>query len=329
MPAAGVALTPRPHLLTRAELSRLARLFVSAGVSKLRLTGGEPSVRPDIEAIAADLASIPGVQALGLTTNGVGLAGGRLAALAAAGVSHWNISLDTLRPARFAALTRRDARLHAGVLESIAQAAELQGKREEKSGGGPAPAPVKVNVVLIRGVNDDEVPDFVRFATELRLNVRFIEYMPFARNAWSVGRVVPWAEAFEAADAAVPGGLVRLADPAGEVAKNFVPAGMHGDEQQQPLRHLPSRSPSVSFVTSMTESFCSGCNRVRLLADGALKVCLFGAGEVSLRDAVREGASDEELRLVVAAALSRKKAAHAGLATLAGLPNREMVRIGG
>ena len=127
------------------------------------------------------------------------------------------------------------------------------------------------------------------------------------------------------AAAAPHGGLVRVDDPSGEVAKNFTFGGGGGP----PPSSLPIRSGSVSFVTSMTEAFCGGCNRVRLMADGALKVCLFGAGEVSLRDAVREGASEAELRLVVAAALSRKKAAHAGLGMLAGLPNREMVRIGG
>lgn len=318
MPPDGVALTPRPHLLTTPELTRLVGLFAGAGVTKVRLTGGEPTLRPDVAAIARAVAATPGVEAVALTTNGVNLAGPRLAELADAGVSAWNISLDTLSPARFGALTRRAPALHASVLASIAQAAALPGLT----------APVKVNVVLMRGVNDDELPAWAAFADDARVNVRFIEYMPFTGNAWDVQRVVPWADAFAAVERAVPGGLVRVADPAGEVAKNFVPASSL-PAGAPPPGALPVRSGSLSFVTSMTDHFCGGCNRVRLMADGALKVCLFGAGEVSLRDAVRGGATQDELRLVVAAALSRKKAAHAGLSTLAGLPNREMVRIGG
>ena len=320
MPADGVALTPRPHLLTTPELIRLTRLFAGAGVTKVRLTGGEPTLRPDVEAIAVALSATPGIASVALTTNGVNLAGPRLGGLASAGVTAWNLSLDTLRPHRFASLTRRNAALHASVLESIHQAAALP----------HLTAPVKVNVVLMKGINEDEVGDWARFALDAAVNVRFIEYMPFTGNAWDVGKVVPWADAFAAANAAVRGGLVRVEDPAGEVAKNFIPAPPAAASPASPApSSLPLRSGSVSFVTSMTESFCGGCNRVRLMADGALKVCLFGAGEVSLRDAVREGASEEELRLVLAAALSRKKAAHAGLASLAGLPNREMVRIGG
>jgi cyclic pyranopterin phosphate synthase len=328
MPADGVALTPRPHLLTTPELTRLAALFAGAGVTKVRLTGGEPTLRPDVASIAASLAATPGITSVALTTNGVGLAGPRLAALAEAGVTAWNVSLDTLLPARFASLTRRAAGLHASVLDTIHQAAALPNLT----------APVKVNVVLMRGVNDDEVPGWVAFAAATRVNVRFIEFMPFTRNAWEAGGVVPWMEVRDAAVAAAAaaagggGGLVRVADPAVEVAKNFVlaPTTTAAAAAAAPApTSLPLRSGSISFVTSMTDSFCGGCNRVRLMADGALKVCLFGAGEVSLRDAVREGATDAELRLVVAAALSRKKAAHAGLGSLASLPNREMVRIGG
>jgi len=317
MPADGVALTPRPHLLTSPELVRLARLFAGAGVTKVRLTGGEPTLRADLAGIAAALTATPGIEAVALTTNGVNLAGPRLAGLAAAGISAWNISLDSLKPPRFASLTRRAAGLHASVLATIVQACALPNLS----------APVKVNVVLMRGVNEDEVGDWTRFAAYAGVNVRFIEYMPFTGNAWDRDRVVPWREAVAVAGAAAAphGGLVRVDDPSGEVAKNFTFGGGGGP----PPPSLPIRSGSVSFVTSMTEAFCGGCNRVRLMADGALKVCLFGAGEVSLRDAVREGASEAELRLVVAAALSRKKAAHAGLGMLAGLPNREMVRIGG
>lgn len=137
--------------------------------------------------------------------------------------------------------------------------------------------------------------------------------MPFDGNVWSDTKLVPYRELLEAVQARY-GALHRLADPSGEVAKNFRVPGFVG---------------SVSFVTSMTQAFCGDCNRLRVMADGALKVCLFGAGEVSLRDAMREGAGDDDLRAIVSAAVDRKKAAHAGMFEIAATRNRAMVRIGG
>ncbi len=218
-----------------------------------------------------------------------------------AGLSAINISLDSLRPDRFETLTRR--RGHQRVLAAIDTALRLGYN------------PVKVNVVVMRGVNDDEVPAFVELTRHAPVNVRFIEFMPFDDNAWGSGsKMVGYREMVAAVRQAFPQGLERLCDPAGEVAKNFRVPGFKG---------------SVSFITSMTHAFCGDCNRLRLLADGSLKVCLFGANEVSLRDAVREGASDEELRLIVSAAVDRKKAAHAGMFDLARTKNRAMVTIGG
>lgn len=139
--------------------------------------------------------------------------------------------------------------------------------------------------------------------------------MPFDGNVWSSAKLVPYRETLAAVQARYPGAaLTRDADPAGEVAKNF---------------SLPGHRGTVSFVTSMTSAFCGDCNRLRLMADGALKVCLFGANEVSLRDAMRQGASDEDLRAVVSAAVDRKRAAHAGMFELARTKNRAMVKIGG
>lgn len=215
-----------------------------------------------------------------------------------------NISLDTLVPSKFELLTRR--RGHDRVLESIdaALAAGLRG-------------PVKVNCVVMRGVNDDELLGFVeRFARRSPVNVRFIEYMPFDGNAWAAAKLVPYAEMRAVVQGAHPG-MARLAgDAPEEVAKNF---------------SLPGHDGAVSFVTSMSSHFCGGCNRLRLLADGALKTCLFGADGPSLRDALRSGADDGELAAMVGAAVWRKKAAHGGVAVdrLAASPNRAMIRIGG
>ena len=299
MPEEGVDLTAAEHLLTADEVVRIARLFVANGVDKIRLTGGEPTVRPDLEDIVRRVASLPGVRDVAITTNGLVLHR-RLDALRAAGLTHVNISLDTLVPAKFELLTRRKG--HDRVMKSIDQAAEL------------GYDPVKVNVVLMRGVNDDELLDFVALTETRPINVRFIEYMPFDGNRWETNKVVSYAEALARVEAAYPGKLRRARDPATEVAKNFAIDGHAG---------------SVSFVTSMTHNFCGGCNRLRIMADGNLKVCLFGEAEVSLRDVMRGGASDDELAKVVGRAVKRKAAAHAGMEGLAKMHNRPMIKIGG
>ncbi|KAL4431656.1 hypothetical protein ABPG77_001498 [Micractinium sp. CCAP 211/92] len=298
MPEEGVDLTPGADLLSTDEVLRLARLFAAAGVDKIRLTGGEPTLRADLVDITAGLHALPGVGAVGLTSNGLTL-GRKLPALKEAGLSLLNISLDTLQPERFVAMTRRQG--HDRVLATIRQAVQLGFN------------PVKVNVVVMRGVNDDEVPAFVELTRSAPINVRFIEYMPFDGNVWSDSKMVPYRELLQAVQARY-GALERCADPRGEVAKNFKVPGFAG---------------SVSFITSMTKAFCSDCNRLRVMADGNLKVCLFGANEVSLRDAMREGASDADLRAIVSAAVDRKRAAHAGMFELAAAPNRAMVKIGG
>ncbi|WIA12225.1 hypothetical protein OEZ85_012292 [Tetradesmus obliquus] len=303
MPADGVELTPSQELLAPAEVERLAKLFVKAGVQKIRLTGGEPTVRKDLQEIVARLNTLKplGLQTIAITSNGIAL-GRQLPGLVEAGLSlnGLNISLDSLKAERFERMTRR--RGHARVLQSIQQAVDMGFD------------PVKVNVVLQRGVNDDEVADFVELTRQQPINVRFIEYMPFDGNVWSTQKMVPYREVMARIAERFPEGLQRHQDPAGEVAKNF---------------SLPGFKGSVSFVTSMSHAFCGDCNRLRLLADGALKVCLFGANEVSLRDAVRGGASDGELAAVISAAVDRKKAAHAGMEVLAVTQNRPMITIGG
>ncbi|CDP07673.1 unnamed protein product [Coffea canephora] len=298
MPAEGVELTPNSHLLSQNEILRLANLFVSSGVDKIRLTGGEPTVRKDIEDICSQLSNLKGLKTLAMTTNGITLAR-KLPKLKECGLNLVNISLDTLVPAKFEFMTRRKG--HERVMESINAAVDLGYN------------PVKVNCVVMRGFNDDEICDFVELTREKPINVRFIEFMPFDGNVWNVKKLVPYSEMLDRVVKQFTG-VQRIQDHPTETAKNFRVEGHQG---------------SVSFITSMTEHFCAGCNRLRLLADGNFKVCLFGPSEVSLRDPLRLGVEDNELKEIIGAAVKRKKASHAGMFDIAKTSNRPMIRIGG
>ncbi|KAH6789677.1 cofactor of nitrate reductase and xanthine dehydrogenase 2 [Perilla frutescens var. frutescens] len=298
MPAEGVELTPSPQILSQKEVLRLANLFVSSGVTKIRLTGGEPTIRKDIDEICLQLSNLRGIRTLAMTTNGITLAN-KLPRLKECGLSLLNISLDTLVPAKFEFMTRR--RGHERVMKSIDAAIELGYN------------PVKVNCVVMRGFNDDEICDFVELTREKPINVRFIEFMPFDGNVWNSKKLVSYSEMLDIVVRSNKG-LQRIQDHPSETAKNFRIDGHQG---------------TVSFITSMTEHFCAGCNRLRLLADGNFKVCLFGPSEVSLRDPLRRGADDNELKEIIGAAIKRKKAAHAGMLDIAKTPNRPMIHIGG
>lgn len=298
MPAEGVQLTPNPQLLSQHEILRLANLFVTSGVDKIRLTGGEPTIRKDIHQICFQLSNLKGLKTLAITTNGLVLAR-KLPLLKQCGLTSLNISLDTLVPAKFEFLTRRKG--HQNVIDSINAAIDL------------GYDPVKVNCVVMRGFNDDEMCDFVELTRDKPINIRFIEFMPFDGNVWSVKKLVPYAEMLDRVVKQFPS-LKRLHDHPTETAKNFKIDGHYG---------------TVSFITSMTEHFCAGCNRLRLLADGNFKVCLFGPSEVSLRDPLRHEASDDELREIIGSAVKRKKASHAGMFDIAKTANRPMIHIGG
>lgn len=298
MPAEGVDLTPNPQILSPQEICHLASLFVSSGVNKIRLTGGEPTIRKDIEDICMRLSNLKGLKTLAITTNGITLAR-KLPKLKECGLSALNISLDTLISAKFEFMTRRKG--HERVMESINTAIDLGYN------------PVKVNCVVMRGFNDDEICDFVELTREKPINVRFIEFMPFDGNVWNVKKLVPYSEMLDRVMKRYPN-VERIKDHPTETAKNYSIDGHAG---------------TVSFITSMTEHFCAGCNRLRLLADGNFKVCLFGPSEVSLRDPLRRGADDSELKKIIGAAVKRKKAAHAGMLDIAKTPNRPMIHIGG
>eukprot|EP00070_Physeter_catodon_P028684 XP_028335578.1 molybdenum cofactor biosynthesis protein 1 isoform X3 [Physeter catodon] len=325
MPEEGVPLTPKADLLTTEEILTLARLFVKEGVDKIRLTGGEPLIRPDVVDIVAQLHQLEGLRTLGITTNGINLAR-LLPQLQKAGLSTINISLDTLVPAKFEFIVRRKG--FRKVMEGIHKAIEL------------GYSPVKVNCVVMRGLNEDELLDFVALTEGLPLDVRFIEYMPFDGNKWNFKKMVSYKEMLDTLRQQWPE-LEKLTEEESSTAKAFKIPGFRG---------------RVSFITSMSEHFCGTCNRLRITADGNLKytpraegnmtgsqmqalgcllsppalpapptppsssfgpsfqVCLFGSSEVSLRDHLRAGASEEELLSIVGAAVGRKKRQHAGRA---------------
>lgn len=297
MPADGLAWTPRADLLTDDEVVRLTALFVRLGVRKVRLTGGEPLARRGVGALVRRIGAVAGVDALGITTNGL-LLERHLPDLLAAGARHVNVSLDTLRPDRFERITRRPGleRVLAGLDATL-----------------EAGCATRLNAVLLRGVNDDEATDLAALSVARPLGVRFIELMPFDGNAFRRAELVPMAETRARIEAHF-GPLTSLPDAPESTAQTFRIAGARG---------------TVGFVASMTAPFCAGCTRLRLTADGSLKVCLFGAAEVSLRDALRSGATDADLIHLIADAVAGKHARHAGLDALPALPNRPMIAIGG
>ncbi|CAO1634375.1 unnamed protein product [Parajaminaea phylloscopi] len=327
MPASGVPLTPDDRLLSSSEIKRVASLFVGMGVKKIRLTGGEPLLRSDLLDIVRHLHTLrsAGLESIGITTNGLVL--GRLVnPLVEAGLTHLNISIDSLRPARFASVTRMHERAFDKVMQSIHKALHI--RRQQIEAGMAKPLKVKLNVVVMKGSNEDEIKDFVDFTKEHDLEVRFIEYMPFNSNSWSTSLLTPTSSLLDA---------LRASYPTGSIRRSF-------DDSNDTTRHWSVRGYKgrFGFISSMTDHFCSSCNRIRVLADGNLKVCLFGNKEVSLRDALRADHHDDRLvKSLISQAIDRKHFKHAGLADPKAIwqaaegqsgdseAGREMSRIGG
>ncbi|CAK6962109.1 molybdenum cofactor biosynthesis protein 1 isoform X1 [Scomber scombrus] len=297
MPEEGVKLTPRSQLLSTAEVLTLARLFVQEGVDKIRLTGGEPLIRPDVLDIIAELRKLEGLKTIAVTTNGMNLAR-TLPKLKDAGLDLINISLDSLVPAKFEFIVRRKG-FHK-VMEGIDKAIEMGYN------------PVKVNCVVMRGLNEDELLDFVALTEKKPLEVRFIEYMPFDGNKWNFKKMVSYQEMLDG---------IRQQWPRLEMVQT-------GHTDTAKMFKVPGFEGQVGFITSMSEHFCGSCNRLRITADGNLKVCLFGNSEVSLRDILRSGASEEELLQIIGAAVGRKKKQHAGMFNISQMKNRPMILIG-
>lgn len=302
MPEEGVPLTPKDELLTREEIVRIVRVFVEQGVSKLRFTGGEPLIRRDLEGILEDLAPLREqglLTTIAMTTNAIALKR-RLPGLVERGLTHVNISLDTMDEHMFTIITRRKG--FKQVMDAIDQALVTPGLT------------VKVNCVVTKGTSERELIPFVEWTKDKDLEVRFIEYMPFDGNRWNNNKFLSFLEMQDIIRAKYPS-LTRMVEEASETSKVF---------------HVPGWNGRVGFITSMSKNFCAGCNRLRVTADGNLKVCLFGATEQSLRDVLRDNVeSDDQLRALIGAAVQRKKPRHAGMFEIAKSKNRPMITIGG
>ena len=303
MPAEGLDWMPQDQVLSDAEVVRLVRVGVERlGITTVRLTGGEPMLRRDLEQLIADLAALRPRPTLALTTNGVGLAR-RASALAAAGLDRVNISLDTLQHDTFATLTRR--RRLDDVLAGVRAASEA-GLR-----------PVKVNAVLMRGVNDHEAVPLLEWAMAEGVQLRFIEQMPLdAQHAWERSAMVTAAEIRDRLEAAHP----LLEDPADALARGSAPAE---------LFRVAGTEHTVGIIAAVSKPFCGSCDRVRLTADGQIRTCLFSRTESDLRAPLRSGASDAELAERWLTAVAGKQAGH-GIDDPSFLqPDRPMSAIGG
>jgi cyclic pyranopterin phosphate synthase len=296
MPEEGMSWLDRRDLLTFEEISRVVGVCTRLGVTGVRLTGGEPTVRAHLPLLVGMLARLEPRPELAMTTNGATL---RLTIddLVAGGLDRINISCDSLRRDRFATMTRRD--LLPGVLDGIAAARDHG-------------LPTKVNCVVVRGVNDDEIEDFARWGRSEGVTVRFIEFMPLdADSQWASSSVVAGEEIVDRIGAVLP-----------------IEAVAEGPEPASRYRYLDGRG-EFGVISSVSKPFCGSCDRVRLTADGQFRTCLFALEETDLRAILRRGGSDAELESAIRGAVAGKWAGHQiGQVTFV-RPPRSMSQIGG
>ena len=299
MPAEGMAWLPKQQLLTYEEITRFARVCLGAGVTGIRLTGGEPTVRMDLPVLVKMLSDLaPGLD-LSLTTNGLKLPA-MAEALRAAGLRRVNVSLDTLDRERFQRIARRD---RLGDVLAGLEAAERVGFR-----------PIKVNAVLMRDFNADEAVPLARWGREKGYEVRFIEWMPLDfQHGWSREKLVPAEEILARIGEAFPLEPARVVDPS-------APATLY---------RYRDGGGTVGVIASVTRPFCGHCDRIRLTADGQIRTCLFSLKEYDFRAAMRGGASDEEIAELLRAAVLRKEPGHLINSPYFRQPARGMSAIGG
>jgi cyclic pyranopterin phosphate synthase len=297
MPEEGMTFQPREALLSFEEIERVATVAYEMGVTSLRLTGGEPLVRKNVVNLVSRLSAV-GFTDLSMTTNAMLLAP-VVQSLADAGLKRVNISCDSLREERFNEIRRR------GDLNTVLRAMDAV----ESAGLSP----LKINVVILRGENDDEILDFATFARDTGRVVRFIEFMPLdAQGAWDKSQLVPGHEIYERIHAVWP--LVAVDVGGSAPAERFKFEDGHGE---------------IGLISSVTQPFCGTCNRLRLTADGAIRNCLFSDNEFSLRDLMRNGGDDDEVALLLRKAVWEKYPGHAINEPDFLRPSRSMSMIGG
>lgn len=301
MPASGITLSPKSHIMTANEVYEIAKVFVANGVRKIRLTGGEPLVRKDATLILEKLATLP--VSLAITTNAVSV-DRFIKTFKACNIQSVNVSLDTLDAEKFKTITRRDyfKKVYKNILLLVAE-----GFR------------VKVNTVLIKGVNDQEIVDFIKLTKALPIVVRFIEFMPFDGNKWDIKKMVSHQEIIDTATGYFSSeNIERLTDTKNDTSKNYKIKGFKG---------------TFAGISSVTNPFCDSCNRLRVTANGQLKNCLFSSSETDLLTSLREG---KPIAPIIQQVVRLKQKMRGGMDTLEKLKepklhskNRSMVAIGG
>lgn len=296
MPEEGIALKPKSHFMTRDEVVKMAQTFVSLGVKKIRLTGGEPLVRSDAREIIEELSKLPAE--LAITTNGI-LVDKYLDTFISSGLKSINVSLDSLKRDKLNAITRRN------YFDTITSNIDLLIKNNFH---------VKLNAVIMRGVNDDEIIDFIEFTKNKNVHFRFIEFMPFDGNKWDWSKGLSHKEIIDMVKLNYRGNFSRIEDRKNDTSKNFRVHGYQG---------------TFAIISSVTNPFCDTCNRIRLTADGKIKNCLFSDSETDLLAAMRRG---EDIAPLIQETVWHKKSMRGGMNTLEDLgklKNRSMVAIGG
>jgi cyclic pyranopterin phosphate synthase len=298
MPEEEYEFTPASKLMQAEEIEAISKIFVAQGVNKIRLTGGEPLVRKDAGKIILSLSKLP--VKLTLTTNGTRIHE-FIALLKEANIQSLNISLDTLQSDRFMLLTRRDQ------FKLVYDNIQLLIRNNFQ---------VKVNVVVMKGMNDGEINDFIEWTRDTPIQIRFIEFMPFSGNRWTSNKVFTWQEILEVVQTKYP--IVRLEDEINDTAKKYT---------------VPGHAGSFAVISTMTSPFCSGCNRMRLTADGKMKNCLFSKEETDLLTAFRKG---EDILPLIQKSIASKAKELGGQFTAdfeqvhaEEIQNRSMITIGG
>jgi cyclic pyranopterin phosphate synthase len=300
MPLTGLRFLPRDELLTYEEIERFVRILAAAGIRTLRLTGGEPLVRRDLDHLIRKLVVVPGIESVALTTNGLLLAE-QAASLRAAGLDRLNVSLDAIDPETFRAFARRDGLDR--VLLGLEEAQRVGFRR------------IKINAVAVRGLSEDQIVPLVRFGREHGYEVRFIEFMPLdAEGRWDDAQVIPGDEI-----------LARLTEAIGPLVPKPRP---HPSQPATDYTFADGRG-GVGLINPVSQPFCEACNRLRITAEGQLRNCLFSQQEWDIRQAIRAGQTDEEVLQIVQDCVAHKRPGHGIGEDSFVRPERAMYQIGG